>query len=201
MNVRAPSAESSDAERGFTLVELLVALLIFGMLAAAGVGLLRFSVDAQAATGARLDALAAERRVEALMASDAAQAVPRLTRDQAGDPVQAFQGDPNGFTLVRGGVDPLTDIARSSLQKVEYRLEGGALVRRTWPMLDGTAPQAPAVLADAVESVQFRYRSRDGWRDRWDPLRPDLMPRAIELVVRSRRGPEMRYLFLVGAGA
>ena len=93
-------------QRGFTLVEMLVALLIFGMIAAAGVGLLRFSVDAQAATRTRLDALASERRVETLIASDAAQAVPRVTRNEAGDPVQAFEGDASGFTLVRSGLDP-----------------------------------------------------------------------------------------------
>lgn len=188
-------------DNGFTLVELLIALLIFGMLAAAGVGLLRFSVDAQAATGARLDTLAAERRVESLLAADAGQAVPRITRNEAGDAVQAFEGDGVGFTLVRAGLDPLTDVARPSLQKVQYRLENGGLVRRSWPMLDGTTPNAPAVLLDGVQRVQLRYRSREGWRNLWDPLRPDLLPRAIELVVTPTRGPEMRYLFVVGAGA
>lgn len=189
------------SERGFTLVELLIALLIFGMLAAAGVGLLRFSVDAQAATGARLDALAAERRVESLMGSDTAQAVPRITRDSAGAPAQAFEGDASGFTLVRAGLDPLTDIARPSLQKVRYSFEGGALTRRAWPMLDGTAPGEPSILAERLQRIQLRYRSREGWRDVWDPLRPDLLPRAVELVVTPVRGPELRYLFLVGAGA
>lgn len=194
-------ALSLDRESGFTLVELLVALLIFGMLAAAGVGLLRFSVDAQAATKSRLDTLAAERRIEALLAADAAQAVPRLTRNRAGDTVQAFDGDAGGFTLVRAGVDPLTDIARPSLQKVQVRMEGGSLTRRAFPMLDGADPGPPAVLAPQVQRARFRYRSRDGWRDVWDPLRPDLMPRAIELVVAPVRGPEMRYMFLVGTGA
>ena len=188
-------------ERGFTLVELLVSLLIFGMLAAAGVGLLRFSVDAQAATKTRLGALAAERRIESLLASDAGQAVPRLTRNAAGDPVQAFDGDANGFTLVRGGVDPLADVARPSLQKVQVRLENGSLTRRTFPMLDGAEAGPPAVLAGRVAQARFRYRSREGWREVWDPIRPDLMPRAIELVVTPIQGPEMRYLFLVGAGA
>jgi general secretion pathway protein J len=186
---------------GFTLVELLVALLIFSMLAAAGVGLLRFSVDAQAATKTRLDALASERRIEALLASDAAQAVPRLSRNVAGDTVQAFEGNASGFTLVRGGVDPLTEIARPALQKVQVSLENDRLVRRTFPMLDGAEPGPPAVLASRVTRAGFRYRSREGWRDLWDPLRPDLMPRAIELVVTPARGPQMRYLFLVGAGA
>lgn len=190
-----------SAEHGFTLVEMLVALLIFGMIAAAGVGLLRFSVDAQAATKARLDMMASERRVEALIASDAAQAVPRLSRNEAGDAVQAFDGGPGGFALIRAGVDPLEDATRPSLQKVAYAVEGGRLTRQTWPMLDGARPNPPATLIDRVAAVTLRYRSKDGWRDVWDPIRPDLMPRAVEMIVRPVQGPEMRYLFLVGAGA
>jgi general secretion pathway protein J len=190
-----------SAEHGFTLLELMVALLIFGMLAVAGVGLLRFSVDAQAATKTRLDALASERRIEMLIASDAAQAVPRVTRNEAGDPVQAFDGSPAGFELVRAGVDPLEDQTRPALQKVAYRVEQGRLVRQTWPMLDGAQPDTPATLLDRVAAVTLRYRSKEGWREVWDPIRPDLLPRAIEMVVRPVQGPEMRYVFLVGAGA
>jgi general secretion pathway protein J len=179
----------------------MVAVLIFSMLAVAGVALLRFSVDAQAATGDRLKAMAAQRRVESLIMSDAAQAVPRITRNQAGDPVQAFEGNAQGFTLVRGGVDPLTDAARPALQKVRYRLENGTLTRSSYAMLDGAQPAAGVPLLPNVTAVQLRYRSKDGWREVWDPLRPDLMPRAIEMVVRPVQGPEMRYLFLVGAAA
>lgn len=186
---------------GFTLVELMVALLIFGMLATAGVGLLRFSVDAQAVTKTRLDAMASERRIESLIALDTAQAVPRVTRNEAGDPVQAFDGSADGFTLVRAGADPLDDSSRPSLQKVGYRLEGGRLVRQVWPMLDGAQPATPSVLAERVAAVTWRYRSKDGWRARWDPLRVDLLPRAIEMVVQPVEGPVMRYVFLVGAGA
>jgi general secretion pathway protein J len=186
---------------GFTLLEMLVALLIFGMIAAAGVGLLRFSVDAQAATRTRLQAIASERRVVALIASDTAQAVPRITRNPAGDPVQAFDGGPGGFTLVRAGLDALDDMSRPSLQKIAYSVEGGRVTRQTWPMLDGAEPGPPATLVDHVASVTLRYRSQDGWRDVWDPIRPDLLPRAIEMIVRPVQGPEMRYLFLVGAGA
>jgi general secretion pathway protein J len=188
-----------SAEQGFTLVEMMVALLIFGMLAAAGVGLLRFSVDAQTATKSRLDAMASARRVEALIASDATQAVPRVTRNEAGDSVQAFEGSAGGFTLVRAGVDPLEDSVRPSLQKVAYALEDGRLVRRTWPMLDGAQPNPSATLVDHVAAVTLRYRSKDGWRETWDPIRPDLLPRAIEMIVQPMRGPEMRYVFVVGA--
>jgi general secretion pathway protein J len=67
-------------------------------------------------------------------------------------------------------------------------------------VLDGGEPGPAAALIDGVAGISLRYRSRDGWRDIWDPVRPDLMPRAIELVVRPMRGPQTRYLFLVGAG-
>lgn len=206
MTARSPWAPacagpiSRDREHGFTLLELMVALLIFGMLAAAGVALLRFSVDAQGAAKARLDALASERRVESLIVSDAAQAVPRVTRNEAGDPMQAFDGSSAGFALVRAGVDSLENPTRAGLQKVAYRLENGRLLRQTWPMLDGALPNTPATLIDKVAGITLRYRAKDGWREVWDPIRPDLLPRAIEMIVRPVQGPEMRYVFLVGAG-
>jgi general secretion pathway protein J len=186
---------------GFTLVELLVALLIFGMLAAAGVMLLRFSVDAQSAATTKLDAIGAARRIDSLLAADMAQAVPRATRDAAGRTTPAFAGTPDGFTLVRGGWDNLDDAPRASLMRVEYRLSGGQLVRRQWPMLDGAAPEPAATLVDRVAGLRLRYRALDGWRDRWDPIRLDALPRAVELVVRRVGAPEYRYVLLVGAGA
>lgn len=187
-------------ERGFTLVELLVALLIFGMLAAAGVALLRFSVDAQASARQHLDAMAAERRIESLLAGDLAQAVPRMTRNEAGDPTQAFTGEPDSFTLVRSGRANLDGEPRPDLQKVEYRIADGKLLRIPYPMLDGTPPGTPALLLGNVERAQLRYRSNEGWRERWDPIRPDLMPRAVELLLKQARSPEMRYVLLVGTG-
>lgn len=187
-------------ERGFTLIELLVALAIFGMLAGAGVALLRFSVDAQGAAKTRLDALAGERRIESLMTADMAQAVPRPTRNEAGDLTPAFEGTPDRFALVRAGWDNPDDEARPNLQRVEYRLEQGRLVRRQWPMLDGAAADPPAPLIERVSALRLRYRAREGWRDRWDAIRTDLLPRAVEMVVTQAGGAETRYVFLVGAG-
>lgn len=186
---------------GFTLVELLVALLIFAMLAGAGVALLRFSVDAQAAAKDRLDAIGGLRRIDSLLAADMAQAVPRATRDAAGTVTPSFVGTPEGFSFVRGGWDNLDESARASLQRVEYRVSPGRLGRRQWPMLDGTAPESEATLVDRVARVGLRYRGRDGWRDRWDPVRLDVLPRAVELTVQRVGEPAVRHVLLVGSGA
>ncbi|QHL90851.1 hypothetical protein GVO57_08495 [Sphingomonas changnyeongensis] len=67
-------------------------------------------------------------------------------------------------------------------------------------MLDGAAPLAPEpVIADA-QAIRLRYRSRAGWRDRWDPLARDALPLALELVVTGPGGVETRHAYLVGAG-
>lgn len=188
---------------GFTLVEMMVALLIFGLLAAAGVGLLSMSVKMQDASGKRLSEVAALRHASALLNGDLAGAVARPTRDAAGTIHTAFAGgagQSEGLQLVRRGWDNLDGSARSSLQKVEYRVVEGRLERRAYRYLDGAEPAAPIIVLQGVEQFQLRYRDeRGGWRDRWDPSQPTDMPRAVEIVLGTKRDGVVRELFLVGS--
>ncbi len=192
-----------SAEHGFTLVELLVALFIFGLLSAAGVALLSFSVRAQEAADDRLGALAELRRAGALITSDLAQAAPRIPRDEAGTSRRAFEGGSGEggllVSLVRRGWENLDDSSRPSLQKVQYSLEGGELRRRTFRFVDGAAPSESVTLLRGVTGLRLRYRDRRGeWRDRWDPGRLNEMPLAIELVIDVEGSGSIRQLFLVG---
>jgi len=189
---------------GFTLVELLVSLFIFGMLSAAGVALLSFSVKAQEAAEARLGDLADFRRAGALLAGDLAQATPRLTRDGRGDSRPAFEGlsgDQGGVALafVRRGWENLDDSPRASLQRVEYSVVDGRLERRVYPRLDGAAPLPASTVVDGVRRVRLRYRDREGnWRERWDPSKPTELPRAVELVLDAEGSGTTRQLFQTG---
>jgi general secretion pathway protein J len=187
-------------EGGFTLVEVLVALLIFAMLAGAGVAILSFSVRAQAATGAKLDDVTALSRTFALMSSDLAQAVDRPARDEAGTRLPAFQGQPDGVGLVRGGWSNLDEAPRPGLQKVGYRVSNGTLERIGWPMLDGARALPPASLLTGVRGFRLRYRFRGAWSDRWDGSGPAPLPDALELTIARRDGRSYRALFLVGTG-
>jgi general secretion pathway protein J len=190
---------------GFTLVELLVSLLIFAMLSAAGVTLLRFSVGAQDVAEARLGRLAQLRRSGALLAGDLAQAAPRLSRDEAGAQRPAFagaSGEGEGAVLafVRLGVENAGDQPRSSLRKIEYRLVDSSLQRRSWAFVDGAAPSTQSSLIDGVRRIRLRYRDEKGeWRDRWDPTRAVELPRAVELVMDVEGEGMIRQLFLTGA--
>jgi general secretion pathway protein J len=190
---------------GFTLVELVVALAIFALISAAGVSLLSYSVDAQASTGERLDEVAAIRRVGALLTADLAQATPRISRDTEGRQQVAFAGGTGAagevaLAFVRRGWSNEAGEARSSLQKVEYRLADGILYRRSWPMVDGAVPRPASRALAGVRSLTLRYRIDGEWRDRWDSKRPGALPQAVEAVADIEGPGRVRQLFLVGTG-
>jgi general secretion pathway protein J len=184
-------------ERGFTLVEMLVALSIFAAIAAMGVALLRSSVDTQDAVQERLKAMGGINRLRAVMANDLAQAVQRPTRGPAGEAVPAFIGSSNGFAFVHGGAGALDGSSRPNVERVGYALVGGEWRRATQPMLDGTALGDGDRLVDEVAAVAVRYRDERGdWSESWTSEPGDRLPRAVEVRL-TRTGREaLTMLFL-----
>lgn len=184
-------------ERGFTLVEMLVALSIFAAIAAMGVGLLRSSVDTQDAVQERLKAMGGINRLRAVMANDLAQAVQRSTRGPAGDAVPAFTGSTNGFAFVHGGAGSADGGPRPGIERVGYAQVGSEWRRATQPMLDGTALGEGDRLVGDVARVVVRYRDDKGnWGESWNSEPGDRLPKAVEVRL-SRTGREaLTMLFL-----
>ena len=191
-------------ESGFTLVELMVALFIFGLLSAAGVSLLRFSVDSQTASREALADMGAIRRMNASLTNDLAQIAPRPARDQAGARQNAFYGGGGAdgdllISFVRRGWTNYDGEARSSLQKVDYRLVDGVLERRAYRYVDGAQPLPAARLVSNVQYIVLRYRHDGNWQDSWDPTLATAVPDAVELVVEIEGLGPVRQLFQTGA--
>jgi general secretion pathway protein J len=192
------------SEAGFTLVELLVALAIFALISVAGVTLLRSGSDTQLAVKDRLEALSRSNRLANAIEGDLAQAIARPVRDQAGEAVPAFiQEDASTpgslFGFVRAGWSNFDEAPRAGLQRVAYVLEGKALKRLSWPMLDGATPADAAVLVENVSEAQLQFRDDTGeWRGDWTATDAGAMPRALELRLTVEGKPEQRMLFLVG---
>jgi len=197
-------SEARYSEAGFTLIELLVALAIFALISVAGVMLLRSGSDTQIAMKKRLEEMALSHRLANSLEGDLAQVIARPVRDQSGQPIPAFtQGEasiPGAlFGFVRAGWSNFDAAPRAGIQRVAYVLEGGALKRLSWPMLDGTAPSDAAVLLEDVTSATVEFRDDAGiWRDDWTATDADALPRAIALTINLARKPEQRMLFLVG---
>ena len=199
------TARINANQRGFTMVEMLVALAIFSMMSVAGVVLLQSASSTQLVVKERLSDLSESARAIGVMESDLAQAIARPVRTTSATTTPAFVA--NGtevagqiFALTRAGQANLDDAPKPELQHVSYALDDGALKRISWSMLDGGKPQ-PTILLKNVASVRARFRDAEGnWRPDWDATNPMALPRALELELTQNRAAPVRLLFLVGTG-
>lgn len=186
---------------GFTLIEMLIALTIFGMLTAAGVALLSVSARTQETADRLLAEFGQVRRLSALLTADLGQAAGRMHRDSDGRPQRAFAGADGQrdmlLLFVRRGWDDGEDAAGA--QRVGYRVADGQLQRVAFSRVDGAGQAIVSPLVDQVRAVRLRYRDERGeWRPGWADPDPIKLPTAVELVVVSARYGPVRMLFTVG---
>lgn len=183
--------------RGFTLIELVVALFVFALLASAGTALLSISIRSQNAVAVSLDGNAKTGRILALLSTDLAQAAPRAMRNRDGANQAAFVGrDGNGDGIILAYVRS----DASGLQRVEWRREGRRLIRASAVRLDGGGPMRSSVMADDISQARLRYRYKGEWRSDWFPTRLDALPHAVELTLGEAGRPPVRALFVAGVG-
>ncbi|WP_156257222.1 type II secretion system protein GspJ, partial [Sandarakinorhabdus oryzae] len=139
-------------------------------------------------------------RLRALLVADAGQAAPRPWRSGEGQPQPAFSsGNGSLFTLVRRGWANPGAAPRASLQRVEWLIDGNALVRRSAAMVDGMPATQAAVLARGV-SAKLRVLTAQGWQEGWSGQSGQL-PRALELTLDGPQFGHVRQVVIMGPGA
>lgn len=192
---------------GFTLLEILVAIVVLAVLAALAYGGLISVLDTRDYTEARMHRLAAIQLAYLQMERDLQQAVPRSIRDELGSPVAALRGGAGNDVLVaetRGGRANPAGLARSSLERIAWRLRKHTLERVSWNVLDraqGDRPEVAKVLPD-VDSAKLRFLDAQSvWQPSWpppqfqgQPLKAPL-PRAVEVVLVLKDLGRIRWLF------
>ena len=196
----------SQRLRGFTLVELIVALFVSAVMFAIGYGALMQATQQRDGIRLAQDELANLQRAVRLLTLDITQITPRPITDTLGRgelaAVIGADGSGRVLALTRGGEGDARASGRPALRRVEYRLEQGQLQRLSWPVLDpiaGVQPRVRVLLRD-VRLIEFRFLDNDGqWSAVWpkpsvSATPPTLRqrPRAVEMRIETARDGVLR---------
>jgi general secretion pathway protein J len=181
--------------RGFTLVELLVALFITAIMFSMGYAAIDQALTGRKAVEAQAARMIAVQRTIHTLEQDIELLAPRPVRNPIDAGYQAaLVANPAAATnigsssaapasassltqlatallsLTRGGWSNPAGLPRTELQRVSYLIEDGKLVRYHLPVLDAVGATATVrrELLDNVTSISFRYMDAGHrWSDTW----------------------------------
>ena len=179
---------------GFTLIEIMVAVAVFGVMSVLAWGALSNSLSNTDLLTERMNRLQAIQRTIRFLSSDLSQATPRSVRNELGDTqLPAMLSSLSGnfaIEFTHGGWRNPAGLPRSTLQRTAYRLEDDELIRYHWRVLDRTYANEPVatVLLDNVESLLFRFYTDTGeptdvWPPQGGPANLRMRPRAVEIIL------------------
>ena len=158
----------NSADAGFTLVEVMISVALFGLIAIAGITLMDAELGVQARTDGRLERLGDLQRAMYVMTADLEQLSQLELAENGALTFSRFASAPAGGEV-----------------EVRYGLRGAVMER----IVGGVGVQD---LVTGVSSVRFSYFvDGDGWRDEWvEADAPQRRPRAVavELTLAAAEG-------------
>ena len=192
--------------QGFTLLEVLVAAVIFGMISVASMSILNTVTESDRLSKEKNAQIQGLQRLMIIMEQDFFQASYRHARingEKARKEVmmgekQLMESDADGIAFVHDGWrNPAMQMPRSELQPVAYRLKEGKLERLFYPYVDPVTGEEPRiqVMLDGVEDLTFKYYHSGKWQESWVGQRG--FPLAVSINIKSEHLGELKKLVLM----
>ncbi len=198
---------------GFTLIEILVAMVIFALIGIGAYSLLANTFLISNTVELHTDRLAELQRAEHRLQQDIEQFSFRQTRNEFGDRTALLRGE-TGFSdstgyleFTRSGWSNPAALPRSDLEHVIYKLEDGSLWRLSWFFLDRTESEADLKreLLTGVEKFTVRFLTKDDqWLEQWNTTggdEIDKLPRAVAIELELFEELTLRRVFRLGVSS
>ncbi|WP_137168491.1 type II secretion system minor pseudopilin GspJ [Salinimonas lutimaris] len=197
-------------QRGFTLLEILIAMAIFALIGLASTGVLTSVIDSNEISEQRFDRLQALQRAMLTIERDLLQAIERpIRRDGQQTQVvmaggQTDDSDADGIGFVRGGwQNPQMLLPRSTQQMVAYRLRDNTLERVYTNYVDNVIGYEPKVRpllpevsdlnieflvdTDEEDSSAFSLSEDEGSSASWnESYQGAVLPKAVAIEIETR---------------
>lgn len=179
--------KNRQRQRGFTLLEIMIALTIFAVISTLAWQILDGAMRTSSATENSAAKLNQLQRAWSLMERDFFQLQARAPRNESA----VFSQDDDSLELTT-----LSGVSGSvQLERIRWRLDEGHLYRDVWPAIDGPADVEPEAvpIVNEVKSATWRFYSK-GWQKSWaDPAH---QPDGVELTLTMKEGETWRWVFM-----
>ncbi len=195
-----------EKARGFTLIEILVAVTILAILSVAAYSGINTLIKEREITHKHNENFRTLQLAMAIIGRDLKQASPRPIRLTSGELAPAMAGGANDIPVLaftRGGrPNPLME-PRSDLERIAYKVENGKLERLIFPVLDRMTLPTPAqqTLLTGVRSITLAFMDESHQSHaNWPPLNAEpgtyvrREPIAIQITLDTQRWGEIRRL-------
>lgn len=178
------SAHTHYIAKGFTLLEVMIAISITALIGIASTNLLSNIIESKKVTDIRSEQLTTLQRFNQFVSRDVEQIINREIRDQYGDSLPALIIDSPDYLAEWSRLgwrnSPIAENPRAIIQRIAFQLfdindeeceqakerlaswgelepEGSCLVRYFWPVLDrsGDTEAKTQIILDLVESLEI----------------------------------------------
>lgn len=187
-------------QRGFTLLEVVVAIAIFSLLGLATYQLLDRVMRSDQRIQTQEQQLRHLQRALGLLERDLIQAQRHALKDDHSHS-QALVSQPQGLRVLRGGWRNPLEFPRSDLLQANHRLSDGEWLRETQGLEPGSISQAQSLLS-GVELIHLRFIDGQGQaHDSWPVGSQALsLPAAVDIALNAPGYPNIRRVILLPGG-
>lgn len=196
---------SQSKTKGFTLIEVLIAVAIFALISMASVGILQTVINSGDVSKNKTERINELQRAFLLIERDVLQIARRSVRFNGEAPLTSFiyvgenefSDAEQGLAFVRHGwTNPGLLLPRSDMQLVAYQLNEKKLERVHFNFVDSVVGEEPKVrtLISNVESLDIEFFDGKKWQE---SIPQGLLPMAIAIEIDTLDFGVIRRQFLV----